>query len=104
MTKIVKTKKKRALNLNALKAIACTMLTVSLMTTMFSNIFLHTYNNGITVSIENINREATMLESQNNALNLEIQNLISKDRVYDIATEAGLSQNQNNVISIVEGE
>lgn len=101
MAKIVKTKKRRTFNL---QGIAVLLFTVSLMAAMFSNIFLHTYNNGITVSIENIKREAAMLESQNNALNLEIQNLISKDRVYDIATEAGLSQNQNNVISIVEGE
>ena len=101
MAKIVKTRTRRRINFQGFTLV---LLVFSLMMAMFSTIFLHTYNNGITVSIENIKREATLLESQNNALNLEIQNLISKDRVYDIATEAGLSQNQGNVISIVEGE
>lgn len=101
MTKTVKNKKRRTFNLFGFTKI---LLVASVMLAIFSSVFVQTYNNSITVSIENINREADILQSQNNALNLEIQNLISKDRIYDIATEAGLSQNQNNVISIVEGE
>lgn len=101
MARIIKTKKKHQ---SRLYAIACGLFFCAMAACMIKTLFLNTIANGITVDIENINREVAVLESQNDALNLEIQNLMSKDRVYDIATEAGLSQNQNNVISVVEGE
>ena len=101
MARIIKTKKRRTVKLTR---IASVLLFVAIAACTAKTLFLNTIANGITVDIENINREVAVLESQNDALNLEIQNLMSKDRVYDIATEAGLSQNQNNVISVVEGE
>ena len=56
------------------------------------------------MKIEDIEKETANLITENDKLNLEIQNLISKDRVYDIATNGGLEQNQDNVINVVKGE
>ncbi len=101
MAKIIK---KRRIKRIKTEGIAVIVFAIALTASLFSSLFLRTINNSLVMKIEDINRETTALKTENNKLNLEIQNLISKDRVYEIATEAGLSQNQNNVINVVSGE
>ncbi|MFI3284536.1 MAG: hypothetical protein R3Y57_05585 [Erysipelotrichaceae bacterium] len=43
-------------------------------------------------------------ETENKALSVEIQTLSTKDRVMDIATEAGLTLNSDNIITIYSGD
>ena len=45
-----------------------------------------------------------MLELQNDAVNVEIAQLSSADRIYEIAANNGLTRNSGNVISITNGE
>ena len=40
------------------------------------------------------------LKIENQQLNIEIQNLQNKERIYTIAEQSGLVQNQDNVINI----
>lgn len=76
---------------------------LSLFAWMFSSIFLRAYNVQLSVAIQKTQTEIVRLNQSNEVLNVEIQNLSSKDRVMAIAKEAGLSVIQENVI-IVRGE
>lgn len=101
MAKIIK---KRRIKRMKIEGFAVIIFVIALSAYLFTSLFVRTINNSLVMKIEDINRETSELKMENDKLNLEIQNLISKDRVYDIATAAGLSQNQNNVINVVSGE
>ena len=53
---------------------------------------------------QEISQEIAMLELQNDAVNVEIAQLSSADRIYEIAANNGLTRNSGNVISITNGE
>ena len=99
-------KKPRALQKRRMKfeGFALLFLVFALTAALFSTLFIRTMNNSLIMKIEDIEKETANLITENDKLNLEIQNLISKDRVYDIATNGGLEQNQDNVINVVKGE
>ena len=40
------------------------------------------------------------LKAENEKINIEISSLENKDRVYALASDAGLDQNQDNIVSI----
>lgn len=67
---------------------------------LVSALLLHTYNNSLSIQIQQINSEISTLKAQNDALNVEISTLVSVDRIDEIATNSGLSRNQNNIIRI----
>ena len=54
----------------------------------------------LTMQIQNMNYESETIKIENQKLSIEIQTLQNKDRVYTIAQDAGLEQNQDNVVSI----
>ena len=60
--------------------------------------------NSLTMQIQNMNYESETIKTENEKLSIEIQTLQNKDRVYTIAQDAGLEQNQDNVVSISKGE
>lgn len=100
MARIVKvTKQQRGINKYVKLFVA-----FSLMASLFSNLIVKNYNNDLTIRLENINRESVKLKSDNDSLALEIQGLISKDRVYEVASAAGLVRTQSNVKNVVRGE
>ena len=98
MAKIVK--RKRRLRLEALAAI---MMTLALFLQMVSSLFINTKNTSLTMQIQRMNNEIASLKSENQNLNIEIQTLQNKERVYVIAKSAGLSFHEDNVVS-VQGE
>ena len=70
---------------------------------LISSLFVATYNQSLTISIQKMNNEISSLKAENERLNIQIASLENKDRVYVIAQDAGLDQIQDNVISI-QGE
>lgn len=56
------------------------------------------------MQIEDLKKESASLKTQNDQLSIEISNLASKDRVYEIATAAGLSQTGTDANNVVRGE
>ncbi len=82
---------------------AVIMLTMAFISLILTSLFVGTYNQSLTISIQKMNNEIDTLKTENEKLNIEIASLENKDRVYIIAQDAGLDQNQDNVISI-QGE
>ena len=76
----------------------------ALFASLFSNLVIKNVNNSLTIQLEDITRQSVKLKQDNDTLTLEIQGLISKDRVYDVAEEAGLVRQESNVKNVVRGE
>ena len=67
---------------------------------LFTCLFLQSYNNDLSMQLQSIKGDIVTIQDTNNSLKINIQSLSSNNRVQDIAGEAGLSLNQNNIISI----
>ncbi len=87
-----------------LTAVATILFMLSLSAYLFSSIILRAYNVQLSVQIQKIHQDITVLERSNHVLNIELQALRSKDRVMAIANEAGLSSNQENIVIINQGD
>ena len=101
MAKIVKKTKKRKIKI---EGIATLFLVFSLCSVLFSSLFIRTQKNHLTMKIEDIEAECATLKESNSQLSIEIQNLTSKDRVYEVASNDGLTQDTTNVVNIGSGE
>lgn len=100
MAKKITRVKRRRLRIEGLCILSFSLAIVAW---MFSSIFLRAYNVQLSVAIQQTQTEIVHLNQSIEILNVEIQNLSSKDRVMAIAKEAGLSVIQENV-TIVRGE
>ena len=96
MAKIVK-RRKRRLSFNGFAII---LFTFSLFAWLASSLLVNTMNTKLTMKIQTMNEEATVLKSQNQTLTYEISNLESKDRIYAAASAANLDQLSDNIISV----
>ena len=96
MAKIVK-KKRRRLSFNGFAII---LFSFSLLAWLASSLLVNTLNARLTMKIQTMNEELTVLKSQNQSLTYEISNLKSKDRVYAAAAAADLDQVSDNIISV----
>lgn len=67
------------------------------------SIIVGSKNTNLTIEIQQMSNELAALKADNQQLNIEIQTLQNKDRIYTMAADAGLVQNQNNIVSISEG-
>ena len=77
-----------------------TLLFVSAVLYMFSALFIRQYNNRLSTEKQEISQQITALELQNDAVEVEIAQLGSADRVDEIAASNGLTKNQDNIITI----
>ena len=98
--------KRNSKDYKARRFFKCSVVLLVMMTTLSiaSSLFIKNINNSLTMQIEDLNKEAEVLKTQNDQLKIEISNLASKERVYEIATAAGLKQNQTDLSSVVRGE
>ncbi|MBQ6334337.1 MAG: hypothetical protein IJI46_04645 [Erysipelotrichaceae bacterium] len=96
MAKIVK-KKRRRLSLNGFAII---LFTFALFAWLASSLLVNTMNAKLTMKIQTMNEELSVLKSQNQTLSFEISNLESKDRIYAAASAADLDQLSANIISV----
>ena len=65
-----------------------------------SALFLRSYNNSLSTKKQSIDAQIATVETQNDAVQVEIQTLSSSDRVDQIAANNGMSRNQSNVTTI----
>ena len=84
--------------------LATTMFVFSFIVYLASSLFLHSYNNALSMEIQSTKSTISALEGENSAIMIQIQTLSTKDRVMDIADEAGLELNQTNIISVFNGD
>ncbi|MCH4207958.1 MAG: hypothetical protein LKF50_06640 [Solobacterium sp.] len=98
MAKIVKkTKKRKKIRLINF---AVSFFLFSAVSYLSSALFLRTYNNSLSTQKQSIDSKIADLETQNDAVKVEIQTLSTRDRVDTIASDNGLSLDQNNIITI----
>lgn len=97
--KIIRRKRKLKLS-----GIATVLMIISLVLSLFSSLFIRSYNNSLSIKMQSINKEIASLNVENDAIKVEIQTLANKDRVISIANEAGLSMNQNSIVTIASGD
>lgn len=76
----------------------------SLLLYLVSSLFLRTYNNSLSLKTQSILSEIHQIQVENESINITIQNLSSRDRVVAIASDSGLELNQDNIITISDGE
>ena len=65
-----------------------------------SALFLRSYNNSLSTQKQAIDSQIATLQTSNDAVKVEIQTLSTRDRVETIASDNGLSLNQNNIITV----
>lgn len=102
MARIVTVKKKEKKRKFDLLHFASGIFFVSLAFSLFCTLFLRTYNNNLSTQKQSIDTEIATIETQNDAVKVEIQTLSSADRVDEIAADNNMSRNQNNVITITD--
>lgn len=90
-------KKKRRINLFGFSLVVFFM---SAILSLFCTLFLRSYNNSLSTQKQSIDSQIATIETQNDAVKVEIQTLSSSDRVDEIAAGDGMSRNQSNIITI----
>ena len=65
-----------------------------------TTLFLRTKNNTLSAQKQNIERQIAQIQTQNDAIKVEIQTLSTRERVDNLANENGLSLNQDNIVTI----
>ena len=100
MARIVK-RKKRKIDMYGFSIV---LFIVSLIFWLIASLFVKTRNDSLTIKIQNMTEELEMLRGENQSLNYEIQTLVNKDRIYELAAAADLDQVSDNIISIVTGD
>ncbi|MDR1794994.1 MAG: hypothetical protein LBR25_06335 [Erysipelotrichaceae bacterium] len=67
-------------------------------------VFLHAKNVQMSKEIQAINAQITALSSSNEQLKIDIQHELSKANAIQLASDGGMTQDQNNVVYINEEE
>ena len=98
MAKLVKKKGRRKLSLIGFSIV---FLFSSIILLVLSSLFTSTINTNLTIKIQKLNEEIATIQSENNTLNIEIQSLENKDRVFVIAEASNLDLNNSNVIAVM---
>ncbi len=96
MAKIRRRKRKT----NKLGRLAVFLFSLALISLLGTSLFVGTYNTNLTMEIQNMTSQIASLKAENEKINIEISSLENKDRVYALASDAGLDQNQDNIVSI----
>ena len=100
MAKIVKSKNRSM----RFQSFSIVFLFVSGFLYLLSSLFLRSYNNSLSLKKQTILSEIAALEIENEAIEVVIQSLSTRDRVETIANDNGLTLDQNNIITITNGE
>ncbi len=98
MAKIVRRKRKtRRIKLHGFTVI---LFFISATLYLLSSLFLRSYNNNLSTMAQEINEQIAVIELQNDAIRVEINQLASSDRIDQIASANGLNNNQDSIITI----
>lgn len=80
------------------------LFTLSIFALLYSSLYLNSQTISLTMKKQQLENEVMMLKEQNQMVSMNIQTLQNKDRIYTIAKDSGLQQNQANIISVATGE
>ena len=100
MAKAVR-KKKKKLRLTVFTAV---FFFISVLSYLASVLFLRTYNNQLSSEQQKIAGQIAELQVQNDAVRVEVNTLNNRERVNSIASDNGLSLEQNNIITITKND
>jgi len=103
MATIRKKSKKKRRRLNFL-GISVLSLTIAIILNIFCTIFVGNINTQLTMQIQDVNNEIVAEGVNNEALKADIQELTNKNRVMSVATDAGMTINQDNIIAVTIGD
>lgn len=99
MTKIIKrTRKIRLLHLSM------TLFILFGLCFLGSATLLKSYNVSLSANQQRLENEIKMLGEKKETLQLQVSELGSRPRIMAIANEAGLTKNQDNIVSVLEGD
>ncbi|MEA4874184.1 hypothetical protein [Anaerorhabdus sp.] len=101
MAKIVKKKKVKRLRLQNFTVV---LFLFAAICSLGSRLFLRSYNNSLSVEKQKIDTEIATIQTANEAYRVDIQTLSSRDRIESIASDAGLDNNSNNIVTVANGE
>lgn len=96
-----KLKKKRKIDRLFRRALALFIFAIVL--TIGSRLFIKQEIIALTIQIQSTQREISLIEEENKQLEMDIQTLSSKERIYEIAKANGLEKN-DNVQNVVKSE
>ena len=96
MAKIIKRKRRKL----SLMGFSLVLFTASLVAWLLTSLFINTTNSSLTIKIQKMNEEIASIKDENKNLNIEIQTLGNKDRVYVIAQESNMFLDNNNIIPV----
>lgn len=99
MAKSNRNRKKKKLKL---LNFAVSFFMVSCLMYLASTLFLRTYNNQLSSQKQEIEAKITELQVANDAVAVEVNTLNNRERVNTIASDKGLSLEQNNIITITK--
>lgn len=80
------------------------LFTFSIFALLYSSLYLNSQTISLTMKKQQLENEVTALKEQNKMISMDIQTLQNKDRIYTIAKDSGLQQNQANIISVTIGD
>ncbi len=84
--------------------VALTLFTFSMCASIGSSIFLRAHNNSLATQIKQTEDEIAAIELEIETYSVAVQDLTSKDRVYEVAEMEGMAYNQSSVITVKDGE
>lgn len=94
-TKVVRKKK----HFRLLRFTAALFL-ISSLAYIASALFLRTYNNSLSSQKQAIDAQIAQLQVENDAVAVEVNTLNNRERVSSIASDDGLSLDQDNIVTI----
>lgn len=77
-----------------------TILCISMLIYIITSLFVGSVNVSLTYNIQADENRIAELKEENSKLSIKISELEGKDRVYTTAQEAGLVQDQSNIIYV----
>ncbi len=69
-----------------------------------STIAVKSWNVSLSMKIQQNEKECVQIERENSLLEVDVQELMSYERVATIAQQEGMSLNQDNIVTIVTNE
>lgn len=90
----------KTIKLPKIYKLAFIMASLSAIAWLGSALFLRSYNINLSMKQQEIEQQIDDINVVNDALRVEIQELINRERVVNIAEGDGMQQNQNNIVTI----
>lgn len=92
--------KKQSLVFPRIYKLAFTLAFISFLSWLASTLFLRSYNINLSMEQQQIESKIQSLQVENDAMRVEIQSLNNRERVTNIANDAQMTTDQNNIVTV----